>query len=55
MRLKLTINHLAENTKSYQLIKSVLMMIQKVSIREKFLLDKKAQKTNGYQLSKHFF
>ena len=50
--IKTNINHLAENTKSYQLIKSVLNDDSKGIYQGKIFVDKKAQKTNGYQLSK---
>ena len=50
--IKTNINHLAENTKSYQLIKSVLNDASKGIYQGKIFVDKKAQKTNGYQLSK---
>jgi len=50
--IKTNINHLAENTKSYQLIKSVLNDNAKGVYQGKIYVDSKAQKTNGYQLSK---
>jgi Fe-S cluster assembly protein SufD len=50
--IKTNINHLAENTKSYQLIKSVLNDHSKGIYQGKIFVDAKAQKTNGYQLSK---
>jgi Fe-S cluster assembly protein SufD len=50
--IKTNINHLAENTKSYQLIKSVLNESSKGIFQGKIFVDSKAQKTNGYQLSK---
>ena len=50
--IKTNINHLAENTKSYQLIKSVLNDNAKGIYQGKIYVDAKAQKTNGYQLSK---
>ena len=50
--IKTNINHLAENTKSYQLIKSVLNDQSKGIYQGKIFVDAKAQKTNGYQLSK---
>ena len=50
--IKTNINHLAENTKSYQLIKSVLNDNTKGIYQGKIYVDSKAQKTNGYQLSK---
>jgi len=46
------INHLVENTKSYQLIKSVLGKNSKSAYQGKIFVDSKAQKTDGYQLSK---
>jgi len=50
--IKTNINHLAENTKSYQLIKSVLNDNAKGIYQGKIYVDSKAQKTDGYQLSK---
>ena len=50
--IKTNVNHLAENTKSYQLIKSVLNGNAKGIYQGKIYVDSKAQKTNGYQLSK---
>ena len=50
--IKTNINHLAENTKSYQLIKSILNENSKGIYQGKIFVDSKAQKTNGYQLSK---
>jgi len=50
--IKTNINHLTENTKSYQLIKSVLNDSAKGIYQGKIYVDSKAQKTNGYQLSK---
>ena len=50
--IKTNINHLDENTKSYQLIKSVLNDSSKGIYQGKIFVDSKAQKTNGYQLSK---
>ena len=50
--IKSNINHLAANTKSYQLIKSVLDNESKAVFQGKIFVDSKAQKTNGYQLSK---
>jgi Fe-S cluster assembly protein SufD len=50
--IKTNINHLAENTKSYQLIKTVLNENAKGIYQGKIYVDAKAQKTNGYQLSK---
>ena len=45
-------NHLFENTKSYQLIKSVIDDNSKSVYQGKIFVDSKAQKTDGYQLSK---
>ena len=50
--IKTNINHLVENTKSYQLIKSVLDSSSKAVYQGKIYVDKDAQKTDGYQLSK---
>ncbi len=50
--IKTNINHLEENTKSYQLIKSVLDNSSKAAYQGKIYVDKDAQKTDGYQLSK---
>jgi len=50
--IKTNINHLSENTKSYQLIKSVLNNNSKGVYQGKIFVNSKAQKTNGYQLSK---
>ncbi len=50
--IKTNINHLAESTKSYQLIKSVLDNESKAVFQGKIFADSKAQKTDGYQLSK---
>jgi len=50
--IKTNINHLAENTKSYQLIKGVLEDTSKAVYQGKIFVDSKAQKTDGYQLSK---
>ena len=50
--IKTNINHLAENTKSYQLIKSVLDDNSKGVYQGKIFVDPSAQKTDGYQLSK---
>ena len=41
-----------ENTKSYQLIKSVINDSSKSVYQGKIYVDSKAQKTDGYQLSK---
>jgi Fe-S cluster assembly protein SufD len=46
------INHLTENTKSYQLIKSVLDESSKAVYQGKIFVNSDAQKTDGYQLSK---
>ena len=50
--IRTTINHLVENTKSYQLIKSVLGKLSKSAYQGKIFVNSKAQKTDGYQLSK---
>ena len=50
--IRTIINHLVENTKSYQLIKSVLGKNSKSAYQGKIFVDSKAQKTDGYQLSK---
>ena len=50
--IKTNINHLIENTKSYQLIKSVLEKDTKAVYQGKIFVNSKAQKTDGYQLSK---
>ena len=50
--IKANINHLVENTKSYQLIKSVLKDSSRSVYQGKIYVDSKAQKTDGYQLSK---
>ena len=50
--IKTNINHLAENTKSYQLIKSALNNNSKGVYQGKIFVNSKAQKTDGYQLSK---
>ena len=50
--VRTTINHLIENTKSYQLIKSVLDDSSKAVYQGKIFVDSEAQKTDGYQLSK---
>ncbi len=50
--IRTNINHLAENTKSYQLIKSVSDGQTKSVYQGKIYVDSKAQKTDGYQLSK---
>ena len=50
--IKTNVNHLEENTKSYQLIKSILNENSKGIYQGKIFVDSRAQKTNGYQLSK---
>tara|TARA_B100000959_G_scaffold272530_1_gene321969 strand:- start:523 stop:1002 length:480 start_codon:yes stop_codon:yes gene_type:complete len=50
--IKTKIEHLDENTKSYQKIKAVIGKNSKAIFQGKIFVDKKAQKTNGYQLSK---
>ena len=50
--IKTNINHLTENTKSYQLIKSVLENNSRAVYQGKIFVNSKAQKTDGYQLSK---
>ena len=50
--IRTTINHLTENTKSYQLIKSVLGKDSKAVYQGKILVNSIAQKTDGYQMSK---
>ena len=50
--IRTTINHLIENTKSYQLIKSVLENNSRAVYQGKIFVNSKAQKTDGYQLSK---
>ena len=50
--IRTIINHLVENTKSYQLIKSVLGKDSKAAYQGKIFVNSKAQKTDGYQLSK---
>ena len=50
--IRTTINHLNENTKSYQLIKSVLGENTKSAYQGKIFVKSNAQKTDGYQLSK---
>ena len=50
--IRSTINHLVENTKSYQLIKGVLGKNSKAAYQGKIYVTSKAQKTDGYQLSK---
>ena len=50
--IRTIINHLVENTKSYQLIKSVLGKSSKAVYQGKIFVNSEAQKTDGYQLSK---
>ena len=50
--IRTSINHLVENTKSYQLIKGVLGKNTNAVYQGKIFVDSKAQKTDGYQLSK---
>ena len=50
--IRTIINHLTENTKSYQLIKSVLEQSSKAVYQGKIFVNPQAQKTDGYQLSK---
>ena len=50
--IRTSINHLNENTKSYQLIKSVLGENTKSAYQGKIFVKTNAQKTDGYQLSK---
>ena len=50
--IRTIINHLTENTKSYQLIKSVLEQSSKAVYQGKIFVNPEAQKTDGYQLSK---
>jgi len=50
--IRTTIKHLVENTKSYQLIKSVLGKNSKSAYQGRIFVNSKAQKTDGYQLSK---
>ena len=50
--IRTTINHLTENTKSYQLIKSVLEKNSNAVYQGKIFVNSDAQKTDGYQLSK---
>ena len=50
--IKTNINHLSENTKSYQLIKSVLNDQSNAAYQGKIFVEKEAQKTDGYQLSR---
>ncbi len=50
--IRTIVNHLTENTKSYQLIKSVLEDSSKAAYQGKIFVNSTAQKTDGYQLSK---
>jgi len=50
--IRTTVNHLTVNTKSYQLIKSVLDDSSKAAYQGKIYVNSEAQKTDGYQLSK---
>ncbi len=50
--IKTLVNHLSENTKSHQLVKSVLKNNSKGVYQGKIFVAKEAQKTDGYQLSK---
>ncbi len=50
--IRTVINHLTENTKSYQLIKSVLEDSSRAVYQGKIFVNSQAQKTDGYQLSK---
>ncbi len=50
--LKTNVNHKYENCKSSQLVKSVLLNESIGTYQGKIYVDKSAQKTNGYQLSK---
>ena len=50
--IRSTVNHLVKNTKSYQLIKSVLGKNSKSAYQGRIFVNSKAQKTDGYQLSK---
>ena len=50
--IRTIINHLTENTKSYQLIKSVLDQSSKAVYQGKIFVNSEEQKTDGYQLSK---
>ena len=50
--LKTNVNHKFENCKSSQLVKSVLLDNSTGTYQGKIYVDEKAQKTNGYQLSK---
>ncbi len=50
--IRTIVNHLTKNTKSYQLIKSVLEDSSKAAYQGKIFVNSNAQKANGYQLSK---
>ena len=50
--IRTCVNHLIDNTKSYQLIKSVLENDSKSVYQGKIFVNSDAQKTDGYQLSK---
>ncbi len=50
--IRTVVNHLTENSKSYQLIKSVLEDSSKAVYQGKIFVNSDAQKTDGYQLSK---
>ena len=50
--IKTNINHLIDNTKSYQLIKCILENQAKAVYQGKIFVNSNAQKTDGYQLSK---
>ena len=50
--IRTNINHLVDNTKSYQLIKSVLENDSRAVYQGKIFVSPEAQKTDGYQLSK---
>jgi len=50
--IKVRINHLAENTNSYQFSKSIIDGTAKGVYQGKIFVDQIAQKTNGYQLIK---
>ena len=50
--IRTAVNHLTENTKSYQLVKSVLDDSSKAAYQGKIYVNSQAQKTDGYQLSK---
>ena len=50
--IRTSVNHLIDNTKSYQLIKSILDDNTKSVYQGKIFVNQEAQKTDGYQLSK---